>query len=118
MSSLPKRYIQAQSNLAPNPNTIVSPADKSGGFVMMLKQRYVDKINSLLEDTNTYEISNQTTIKKDIISFKNLVKNKKPDIPHRIPPYNLNIMWPTQNPQTKHPPNDPLSLASVEPPTK
>ena len=40
-------------------------------------QRYVDKINSLLEDTNTYEIPNLTTINKDVISFNKLQKTRK-----------------------------------------
>ena len=47
----------------------------------MYKQRYVDKINSLIEDPNTNEISNLTTMNKDIISvnkfFKKLIKNQK-----------------------------------------
>ena len=34
-SSLPKRYIQAQSNLTKNPNIIISPADKIGDVVIM-----------------------------------------------------------------------------------
>ena len=37
-------------------NATVSPADKSGGIVMMYKQKYVDKINSLQEDINSYDI--------------------------------------------------------------
>ena len=43
----------------------------------MHKYIYVDKINSLLDDTNTYEISTLTTINKDIISFNKTFKNKK-----------------------------------------
>ena len=38
---------------------------------------YVDKINPLLEDTNTYEISNLTSINKDIISFNQLFKKTR-----------------------------------------
>ena len=34
-SSLPKRYIRVLSNLTPNPNIIISPADKSGGVLIM-----------------------------------------------------------------------------------
>ena len=47
-------------------------------------QRYGDKINSLLEDTNTDGISNLTTINKNITYityfnklFKKLIKNQK-----------------------------------------
>ena len=50
-------------------NIIISPP---GGVVIMHKQRYIDKINSLLEDTNTYEISYQTTINKNITFFHKL----------------------------------------------
>ena len=35
---------------------------------------YIDKIDSLLEDTNIYEISYLTTINNNIISFNKLVK--------------------------------------------
>ena len=106
-SSLPKRYRQALSNLTQNPNIIIiSPADKSGVVVIMHKQSYIDKINSLLEDTNTYEISNLTHISKNIASFnkffKKLKEPKNLNIPHQ-PPYNPNIIWPTHNPQTRHP---------------
>ena len=73
-SSLPKRYVQARSNLTQNSNIIISPNDKSGGVVIMHKHRYVDKINSLLEDTNIYKISHLITINKDITSFNNLLK--------------------------------------------
>ena len=75
-SSLPKRYIQVRSNLTQNPNIISSPANKSGGVVIMNKQRYVHSISSLLEDKNTYEISNLTAINEDIISFNKLLKKK------------------------------------------
>ena len=78
-SSLPKRYTQALSNLTQNLNIIISPTDKSGGIVIMHKQRHIDKINSLLEVINTYEISNLTSIIKNINSinkiFKKLIKN-------------------------------------------
>ena len=63
-SSLPKRYTQALTNLTQNPNIIISPANKSGGVVIMHKQRYVDKIISLLEDKNIYKIYNLTIINK------------------------------------------------------
>ena len=57
---------------------------------------YVDKINSLFEDTNTYKISNLIIINKNIITFNNFQKTpnepKTRDIPHRTPPYNPNIL--------------------------
>ena len=77
----PKRYIQVQSKLIQNSNIINSSTDKSNGVVLMQEQRYVDKIYSLLEDINTYGMSNLITINKDIFSFNKLlkkhVKNKK-----------------------------------------
>ena len=81
LPSPPKRYTLALASLTQNPNIIISPADKSGGVIIMYKQRYIDKINSILEDTNTYQISNLTTINKNITSFnqpfKKLIKNQK-----------------------------------------
>ena len=50
-SSFSKWYIQALYILTQNPNIIISPIDKSGGVVIMLKPRYIDKMNLLLEDT-------------------------------------------------------------------
>ena len=44
------------------------------GKKIMHKQRYKDKINSLLEDTNIYKISNPTTINKGIIPSNKLEK--------------------------------------------
>ena len=44
---------------------------------------YVDKINSLLDDIDIYEICHLITINKDITSFKKLVRNQKNlDFPH------------------------------------
>ena len=64
---------------------------------------YVDKINSLLEGTNAYEISNLITINKNITSFnkllKNLVKNENTWTSLIEYPNNPNIIWLTQNPQ-------------------
>ena len=107
-SSLPKRYTQALSNLTPNPNIIISSTDKL---------RSVDKINSLLEDTNTYEISNLTTINKDIISFNKLVRNKKnwiSLIEHYCTIQTLYAKARIYKPNTF---DDPLSTALVVPPT-
>ena len=69
-----KIYIQALSNQTQNPNINISPTNKRCGVVIMRKQRYFDKINSFLEDTNIYEICNSTTINKDIISFNKLFR--------------------------------------------
>ena len=65
---------QALSNPTQNQNIIISPANKSDGLIIMHKQRYVEKINSLPEDTNTNEISHLTTIKQNITSFDKLFK--------------------------------------------
>ena len=40
----------------------------------MHKYRYIDKINSLLDGTNTDEISTLTTINNDIMSFYKTLK--------------------------------------------
>ena len=80
-SSLLKRCVQALSNLTLNTNIIISLAYESGGIVIMHKQKFADKINSFLEDTDTYEISNLTTISQHIIPFnklfKKLINNQK-----------------------------------------
>ena len=65
----------------------------------MHKQKYVDKVNSLLDDKSTYEISNLIIIKNDKTfnkRFEKLVKNKKElNFPHWTPPYDPHIIRPT-----------------------
>ena len=81
---------------------------KHGGCLYALFWTWLQirKHNLFLEDTNTYEVSNLTTIKKNIPSTnfsKTLNEPKNLDISHRTPPYNPNLIWPpTQNPQTRH----------------
>ena len=89
----------------------------------MYKQGYGDKINSFLEDTNTYEISNQSIINKKTLpaskSFQKLTKSKKKnlDTPHRTPPNNPTLygLPKTHKPDTTY---DQLFPASVALPTK
>ena len=44
----PKGIYKHCQNLIQNLNTIISSAVKSGGILIMQKQRYVDKINLLI----------------------------------------------------------------------
>ena len=54
-SSLPKRLQIAIYNLKKNKNLIITKADKGGKAVIMNKEDYIDKMNSLLNDNNVYE---------------------------------------------------------------
>ena len=66
----------ALSNLTQNPNIVISPADKSGGVVIMHKHRYVDKIHSIFDDTNTYEVSNLITTNRTLSHSTNSKKTR------------------------------------------
>ena len=54
-SSLPKRLQIAIYNLKKNKNLIITKADKGGKAVIMNKDDYIDKMNSLLNDNNVYK---------------------------------------------------------------
>ena len=84
----------------------------------MQQHRYIVKINSLLKNTNTYEISNLITINKDITLFNNLIKNQKLELPHWTPPYNPHIIFAYSKSINQTPLHDPLFLALVVLPTK
>ncbi|NJL81593.1 MAG: hypothetical protein HC917_27720, partial [Richelia sp. SM2_1_7] len=46
----------ALKQLIDNRNIVIKPADKGGGIVIMNKDMYLNKMNTLLNDTNTYDI--------------------------------------------------------------
>jgi len=54
-SNLTKQEDKALNDLLKLKNIVIKPADKSGCFVVMDKSDYIDKVNSLLEDRNTYQ---------------------------------------------------------------
>ena len=54
-SSLPKRYLRALKALANDDNIVVTQADKGGGVVIMDRVQYENKMNEMLNDTDTYE---------------------------------------------------------------
>ena len=74
---LPRRYTQALSNLTQNLNIISSPTDKSGGAVIMHKQRYINKINSFLKIWTPMRVSNLTPSTKILPPPTNFSKNSK-----------------------------------------
>ena len=52
--SIPKRYIVALEELRRNKNIIITSSDKGGEVVVMDKTEYEQKMNDLLNDSNTY----------------------------------------------------------------
>ena len=52
--SIPKRYNVALEELRRNKNIIITSSDKGGGVVVMDKTEYEQKMNDLLNDSNTY----------------------------------------------------------------
>ena len=53
--TLPRRYINALENLAMDKNITVTQADKGGGVIIMDSSHYLQKLNELLSDAETYE---------------------------------------------------------------
>ena len=118
----PQKIYSGTTQPKAKPNIIISPADKYGDVVIINKQRYVDKFNSFLEDTDFYEISNLTTMNKDIISFNKLFKGNVKNQNTRTSLIEHHSKTPTLYDLPKiHKPNTPLRSifpASVVPPTK
>ena len=52
---IPRRYIKALRRSASDPSVIVTQADKGGGVVIMDIDDYTDKMNDLLQDSETHE---------------------------------------------------------------
>lgn len=50
--------------LSNNPNIIFAQADKGNSTVAILKNEYIDKINNMLSDTNTYIWIKNNPVKK------------------------------------------------------
>ncbi|XP_068237071.1 uncharacterized protein [Palaemon carinicauda] len=62
---LPKRHREALVSLSRNQQIKILKADKGGATVVMDTEEYISKVNSLLSDTNTYEIvSSPPTVTK------------------------------------------------------
>lgn len=55
----PRQYMDGMEGvktLCENKNLIIRPADKGGGIVLLNKSAYIEEMNNLLADPNTYEI--------------------------------------------------------------
>ena len=77
---------------------IIKPADKSGCFVIMDKGDYINKVNSLLSDTNTYqEVDKDYTHKvaEDIQSYLIYIQQK-----YNISQHIINKFKPPSKPRT------------------
>ena len=61
---LPKRYMEALKGLAKDTSVVITQADKGGGVVIMNKDDYVNKMNDLLQDCDTYEKKATGSIEK------------------------------------------------------
>ena len=53
-SSLPRRYVAALKGLRADESIRLTNADKGGGFVVLNKTDYINKMHTLLEDQTTY----------------------------------------------------------------
>ena len=67
--TLPKRYIQALRDLSKDNNIRVTSADKGGGVVILDSATYIEKMNDLLNDENTYERVPHTEAEKETNDF-------------------------------------------------
>ena len=68
-NSLPRRYIKALEGLAEDKTIIVTQADKGGGVIIMDSSQYLDKLNDLLADAETYEKMKPDFTKEQSVSF-------------------------------------------------
>ena len=62
--SLPRRYIEALHCLANDSDILVTRADKGGGIVIMDKEKYVENMQNMLDDEETYEKKQKGTTEK------------------------------------------------------
>ena len=67
--TIPRRYIHALTELRENSGIIITTADKGGGVVVMNKSDYVDKMNTLLSDVDTYTKQSEGEAEKEARSF-------------------------------------------------
>ena len=68
-NSLPRRYIKVLEGLAEDKTIIVTQADKGGGVIIMDSTQYLDKLNDLLADAETYEKMKPDFTKEQSVSF-------------------------------------------------
>ena len=62
---LPRRFKEALTKLSDQKDIIITQADKGGGIVILDKMDYINKMNDLLNDTETYrETRNGFTLEK------------------------------------------------------
>ena len=54
-SNIPYRHVEALRTLAADRSINISPSDKGGGVVIIDNDEYLEKMNALLDDTNTYK---------------------------------------------------------------
>ena len=73
-SNLSKEEWNALECLKNNKDIVIKEADKGGTVVIMDSNYYAEKINHMLQDTNTYEELSQDDNKKIISKIKELGK--------------------------------------------
>ena len=74
-TTIPKRFSIALKKLANNTNLHITSSDKGGGVVIMDRNTYINKMNSLLEDNNIYTTTDIKTIKQNTTKFNKTYKN-------------------------------------------
>ena len=73
-STLPRRYTKALKDLNKDESIELTSADKGGGIVILNKTDYVDKMNSLLTDDNTYRKVSKGTAQRKADVFNKVVR--------------------------------------------
>ena len=73
-STCPNRFIKALNHLKKDKHVHITKADKSNCLVLLNKSDYVEKMNDLLRDGNTYELQIKNPVDSIIASFNRNVK--------------------------------------------
>ena len=74
-TKFPKIFMSAINDLKRNPELIICKADKGGKAVILDKSAYVDKMNLLLNDQETYEELHRDPLKTRQRDFNKQLKN-------------------------------------------
>ncbi|XP_045107741.1 uncharacterized protein LOC123502642 [Portunus trituberculatus] len=71
---LPRRFRTALEDLGRRTDIVITQADKGGGVVVMKRTEYVDKMQQLLSDSNTYKKTRTGFAEKEAAKFSKEVR--------------------------------------------
>ena len=74
-TKIPKLFLLAINDLKRNPDLIICKADKGGKAVILDKSSYIDKMNLLLNDQDTYEELHRDPLKTRQTAFNKKLKD-------------------------------------------